>query len=180
MNAALRLSALAGLLALPAAASATSLHALTLEDLSVRATDIVEGTVDDLTPRWQGGLLFTDVTVSVRTCLKGDCAASTVVIQSLGGVADGLVVEAAGAARYRMGEEVVVFLEPLGPSSAGRFRTAGMALGKFRVAAAGDLPVVERDLAQLELLGPERPVTVGENALPLAELRRRIVAHLAP
>jgi hypothetical protein len=182
MNALIRASlpvALAALLS-PTSADATTMAALTLEDLTVRASDIVQGTVTELTPRWSGGFLLTDVTVEVTTCLKGSCLADTLQVQVFGGTADGYVVEAAGSARYAAGEQVLLFLEPVGGSGQVRLRTAGMALGKFHVALAGDLPVVERSLEGLELLGPAREVAVTESRLALDELERRIALVLAP
>jgi hypothetical protein len=175
--------ALAGALAAllpPSGADATTMPALTLEDLTLRATDIVQGTVTDLTPRWSDGFLMTDVTVEVTTCIKGACLADSVQVQVFGGTADGYVVEAAGSARYAPGEQVMLFLEPVGGTGQVRLRTAGMALGKFHVALAGDLPVVERSLEGLELLGPAREVAVAENRLALDELERRIASVLAP
>jgi hypothetical protein len=164
----------------PAAADATTMPALTLEDLTVRATDIVQGTVAEMTPRWSNGFLMTDVTVEVTTCIKGACLADSVQVQVFGGTADGYVVEAAGSAHYTAGEQVLLFLEPVGGTGQVRLRTAGMALGKFHVALAGDLPVVERSLEGLELLGPAREVAVAENRLALDELERRIASVLAP
>lgn len=184
MNALLRparvalLAAVAGAAA-PAPAEATTMAALTLDDLAIRATDIVQGTVTELTPRWSDGFLLTDVTIEVETCIKGACLADSVQVQVFGGTSDGYVVEAAGSARYVPGEHVLLFLEPVGGSGQPRLRTAGMALGKFHVALAGDLPVVERSLEGLELLGPAREVAVAESRLALDELERRIATALA-
>jgi hypothetical protein len=162
---------------LPAPAPAAVVPALTLEDLTVRATDIVEGTVLDLAPRWAGGFVVTDVTVAVDLCLKGACAERTVVVQAFGGTLDGVVMAASGAAEYTPGESVLLFLEPSG--APGKLRTAGLALGKFRVAAAGDLPVVERRVEGLELLGPARDHVAAEHAWPLADLEARVAQILS-
>lgn len=162
------------------AAHATLLPALTLEDLTVRATDIVQGTVTELTPRWMDGFVVTDVTVEVTTCLKGACLADSVEVQVFGGTLDGYVVETSGSARYSPGEQVLLFLEPASGPGRTRLRTAGMALGKFRVALAGDLPVVERSVEGLELLGPAREQAAAENHLPLATLEAQIDIFLAP
>lgn len=161
-------------------ASATLLPALTLEDLTVRSTDIVEGTVIDRTPRWSRGMLFTDVTIEVQTCLKGACTESTVVVAALGGTDGEVVVEAAGAPTYEDGERVLLFLEPMGGSAGTRLRTAGLSLGKFRIAQAGDLEVVARTVENVTLVGPARHIAFGQDALPLADLRRAIASYLVP
>jgi MYXO-CTERM domain-containing protein len=167
----------------PNLARATMVHALTLEDLTVRATDIIEGTVVDRTSRQAGGYVVTDVEIRVDVCHKGGCASETVLVQVFGGVLGGYVVSAAGAATYELGEQVLVFLEPVASArGAGgeRLRTPGLALGKFRLALAGDLPVAERHLGGLELLGPSRIEAGRESHWPLAELRSRIAALLSP
>jgi hypothetical protein len=167
-------------LLLPAVSEATMVHALTIDDLTVRATDIVEGTVIEQTSRQAGRFVVTDVVVRVDVCHKGECSASEVIVQVFGGLLGDYVVSAAGAATYDVGEQVLLFLEPVGGSGQVRLRTAGMALGKFHVALAGDLPVVERSLEGLELLGPAREVAVTESRLALDELERRIALVLAP
>ena len=168
------------LLGLAGAAQATILPALTLEDLTVRATEIVEGTVLELSPRWADGFVVTDVTVEVTTCLKGPCLGASVVVQVFGGTLDGFVVETSGAARYTPGEQVLLFLEPASGAGQERLRTAGMALGKFHVALAGDLPIVERSVEGLELVGPGRAQVSAENLLSLAALEAQIDAFLTP
>lgn len=162
----------------PCAASATIAPAMTLAELTDRATDIVEGTVVELHPRWTEGFLVTDVTVDVSRCLKGSCDAEIVEIQVFGGVADGFVVEAAGAARYAPGEAVLVFLEPIVTSGPARFRTPGLSQGKFRLALAGDMPAAERHLEGLELVGPGRVLAEGENEWSREALELRIDALL--
>ena len=164
-----------------AQARATILPALTLEDLAVRATDIVEGDVVDLSAHWTGGFIVTDVTVEVTACHKGACDTDAVVVQTIGGRLDGVVQEISGAARYLPGESVLLFLEPAtGPVGLGRLRTAGMALGKFHVALAGSLPVVDRLTEGLNLVGQARVVAGTENQMPLTALRARIAELLAP
>ncbi|MCK6569730.1 matrixin family metalloprotease [Myxococcota bacterium] len=181
MRALAAVSAVAWLL--PAAAQATMVHALTLEDLTVRATDIVEGTVVEQTSRRAGGYVVTDVAVRVDACHKGGCSADVVVVQVFGGQMGAFVVSAAGAATYETGEQVLLFLEPVasaGRTGESRFRTPGLALGKFRLAWAGDLPAAERDLRGLELLGEARVDALGESRWALADLRARIAALLSP
>jgi len=178
-----RALAAASMFLLPVAAEATMVHALTLEDLTVRATDIVEGTVVEQTSRRAGGYVVTDVAVRVDLCHKGTCSVDVVVVQVFGGRIGEFVVSAAGAATYEDGEQVLLFLEPV--SSAGRtgearFRTPGLALGKFRLAWAGDLPAAERELHGLELLGDARIDAMRESRWTLGDLRDRIAALLAP
>lgn len=170
----------AAVLGLSLPAHATILPALTLEDLAVRATDIVQGTVVELTPRWSGGIIVTDVTVEVTHCMKGPCLSESLEVQVFGGALDGYVVETSGSARYTPGEQVLLFLEPVSGRGQATLRTAGMALGKFHVALAGDLPVVERSLDGLDLLGSAQVQVADENQLPLAALEARIVAILTP
>jgi hypothetical protein len=170
-------------LLLPAVSEATMVHALTIDDLTVRATDIVEGTVIEQTSRQAGRFVVTDVVVRVDVCHKGECSASEVIVQVFGGLLGDYVVSAAGAATYDVGEQVLLFLEPVAAvEGVGelRLRTPGLALGKFRIALAGDLPAVERNLHGLELLGPARTEAEAESHFTLADLRARIATLLSP
>ena len=158
-------------------AQATSLKAPSFETLSLRASIIVEGTVVDQQTVTRRGMVFTDTVLHIEDCLKGDCVSREVIVRSVGGVIGEYVVEAEGAARFELGERVVVFLEPMAGTD--RLRTSGMALGKFHLTGPAGARVATRDLAGLHLLGDDMETAHVEPTLPLRTLAERVRATLA-
>ncbi len=143
------LSIFALVAALSGSAGATAVEAFTLEDLSTFATKVVRARVLDIESAWEGRFVFTNVHVSVVECLKGSCEDREMTVRVLGGAVDDLVMDVQGVARYSVGEEVVLFLEPTGA----RWRTTGMAQGKFRVVPSAQGPVALRD-TWVPVVGP--------------------------
>ncbi len=128
-----------------APAHATLVQAFDFDALSGFANAIVRGRVVDIESSWEGRMIYTEVLVEVAECLKGDCN-RTVVVAVVGGTVGNLVAHVEGVARYTLGEDVVLFLEPT--VSARRMRTIGMAQGKFRL----DGPVATREA--VPVIGP--------------------------
>lgn len=134
----------------PLPAAATLAEALALEDLAVRATDIVQGRVLEVQGRRAGGLIVSDVAVAVAGCFKGTCQDAVVTVRVLGGRAEGLTMRVFGAPRFEPDEDVLLFLEP-GADDA--LRVVGLAQGKLRLLRGGDDLLVARDLDDLQLTG---------------------------
>ncbi len=126
--------ALAALLC-ASAAQATTLLAQDLPALTRASTLVVRGAVVETHARWtlDGSRIMTDTTVTITERWKGEAPASIVVMQPGGEVGEvGQLVH--GVARFRPGEDVVLFLEARG----GRYLVTGMVQGKFLVEQSSD------------------------------------------
>lgn len=126
----------AGLVVWSPGAGATSLVALDVAGLTDGSDAVVRGHVVRVESRWTRDRLriVTDVEISVDGALKGAAPRTVVVLQPGGQVGDiGQAVE--GLARFRPGEEVLVFLERQGPE---RYALVGMAQGKLRIERSTD------------------------------------------
>ena len=137
-------------LALASTASATVMVEIPLDTMIRDADVIVHGTVarsgvrmaihaDSMVPE-------TLTTIRVREWLAGP-GGETVELRELGGVHQGGGLRYEGTPRYRVGEEVVVFLERR-PEAPHDLRTLGMVQGKFMVrhGVPGVPSSVRRDL----------------------------------
>src|SRR5688572_21456047 len=104
-------AALAVLIAV--AAQATVVVKLSWEELAAHATLIVRGTVGQQQVRWddERRRIHTYTELVVADTLKGP-RASTVLVRQPGGELAGIGQYFSGTARFREGEDVIVFLEP--------------------------------------------------------------------
>lgn len=122
-------------LALASVAAATTLLAQDVASLTRASSAVVRGTVTASKARWSGdgARIFTETTLQVAERWKGEAPASLVIEQPGGEVGEvGQLVH--GVARFRPGEDVVVFLEARGP----RYLVTGMLQGKFVVERSSD------------------------------------------
>lgn len=122
------------LIALPA--HATVVKAMSLEEKCQASPVIVHALVERSEVDWEviGASVMTLVTVKVVEGLRGDVApGQTLVLQLGGGQIGDLHVEVPGTNHYEPGEEVVLFLEPLGA----RYVEIGVGIGKYDVETAG-------------------------------------------
>jgi len=121
--------ALLGLSAAPA--SATSMVQLTTNQLIDASESIVRGTVVEVwTELDEQGAVWTRAQVDVTEVLKGDAGQSAVIVDQRGGTYGGLSVDVGGAARFSVGEDVLLFLETLG---AGHTVPVGWMQGKYTI-----------------------------------------------
>ncbi|MEM1348706.1 MAG: hypothetical protein AAGI01_09140 [Myxococcota bacterium] len=111
-------------------ALATTLARLDLEALTAQSELVVHGTVTRLAPEVRGGRVFTNITLEVTEALKGT-PGDSVTFTQLGGRTRNLATRVAGMPDFRLGEEVLVFLER--PSVDAPLVVTGMAQGKFTV-----------------------------------------------
>ncbi len=123
------LSVFAVVAALASSANATLVQAFSLEDLSTFASKVVRARVATIESGWEGSLVFTNVKINIEECFKGPCEEQELTIRVLGGTVGDLVMDVQDVTRYSIDEEVMLFLEPVGR----RWRTTGMAQGKFRI-----------------------------------------------
>lgn len=156
-----------------APASASVALGLSIGALTRRSDLVVLARVTRVTsrPARPGGGLHTYTTLAVIRTLAGTAPAS-VVVRQLGGRRGRRVSRVVGDARFRAGEEVVVFLrrDPRAPV----YHLTALAEAKFTVVRGSGPPAAVRDLSGLDLLGPGgRPVAVPAR-MALSDLLARI------
>lgn len=134
---------LAGIL-VPKQAQATVMIYMDTKELTKRAQVVVRGTVVQQQVVEIQGHLWTDSYVRVDEGLKGGLGSrQTMIVRQPGG--DTVVVgeRVSGAARFSVGEEVLVLARPVSHF----FVPVGMCLGKYRIVRnVGVAPLAERDL----------------------------------
>ena len=131
--------------------------------------------------------IFTYTEIEVLEALRGASnAGHTMVLRTLGGEVGEVGMAVAGTAKFREGEEVVVFLRD-DPVRAGDFQVIGMSQGKYRVKRTDGLVVLEPGLegvafARAGANGTLRvdPTTPGPGQVTLQELKRRVSAVAQP
>ncbi len=148
--------ALAALAAIGASTAAVSIY-VPPERLAETAPLIVEGTVtrtaSGFDPRT--GSLNTYVTVAVSFVHRGPSGLTEVVVRELGGHFDDLVHDVDAVPVYRLGERVLLFLEP---GRDGALRTAGLFFGKFSLVNDSEgLRVARREMSGLGRLARTTP-----------------------
>jgi hypothetical protein len=133
---------LALLLGMTVLATALPAHAavvvnLGLPQLSEKAALVVRGTVEASQASWDssGKRIVTRTSIRIAAVLKGTATNAdgtplkTVEVVTPGGVVGNIGQRVPGAARFVVGEEVVLFLESLQSG----WTTLGLALGKFSI-----------------------------------------------
>jgi hypothetical protein len=143
---------LALLLLFPAAqAGASTVVAMTLEQMSERADTIFLGRVTGTRADWNAERtrIYTHVTLEVDRYLKGGGGSRVETVRLLGGQVGPYLAMVPGSPRFATGEEVLLFCAGGGA----RIPTVlGMSLGKFTITsdASGDR-IVNRDISGLML-----------------------------
>ena len=101
-------------------ASATVVPWMDLNETTAKATVIVLGEVESAESGWSddGRLIVTRTSVAVERALKGG-PRDRVLVETPGGKVGGLAMVASGAPVFRVGERVVLFLEPSGARGSG-------------------------------------------------------------
>jgi hypothetical protein len=143
---------------------ATTVERLTLEDLTLRAGAIVQGTVQGSQAHWDSAqrVILTTTTIQVSEAIKGR-PPSVIQITTVGGRIGNSVLHVAGMPKFRPGETAILFAE-----QSGSFVTVlGLNQGKFSV-TGGD---AENSVSELSFPDgkPSRPYK-----MPVASLRSRI------
>lgn len=119
-------------LALAAPARATTVLKLPVDQMTQRADLVIRAEVTDVSVRIESGgvrPLSTQVTLRVVQVIKGHASSPVLRLDLLGGVTERASVVIPGMPSFRIGEEVVLFLErtPRG------FIPAGLTQGKYTV-----------------------------------------------
>ena len=169
-----------GVLLATGAAHASTMVALSVEELAQRSDQVVKGRVVALEPRASedGKRISTVVTLQIDEVWKG-APAQDVRILALGGTMDGISQVVTGAAAFQDGEEVVVFLRRL-RSAEPLSEVVGMAQGKLSVERddAGNVVAVPSlkglDLVDRGTMEPG-PAPLG-GPIPVAALQEKVRA----
>lgn len=170
---------IAGLLSLAIAsvAQATTMLEQDVAALTKSSAVVVRAKVLASQARWTSdhARIVTDTELEVLEAWKGAPAARVVVMQP-GGIVGELGQKVAGAARFTVGEEVVLFLEPRGD----RFTVAGMSQGAFHVERSSDgkTAFARQALDEALLLDPvtRQPIAGPREILTVAQLKARVLA----
>lgn len=164
-------------------ATPTTFARVSLEQLSSAAPLIVRGHCQGSIVSSVRGEIWTITSFEVREVWKGT-APAVVRVRLLGGRTAELTSHVEGVPRFRVGEDAVLFLEPL---RRGDYSVAGWAQGTFRIqrGGAGDSLVVTQDTASFSpgaFVGGSAARVAQSDAvrgLPLEEFRRRVAESLA-
>lgn len=169
-----RLLLLLALLLTPVTASATVVRPMNIEELAAQATSVVHGVVEAQHAVRIDGRFVTLVDVRVEERLESDAATDPgrVTVEIPGGTVGQYSQVVAGAPRFAVGQEVVLFLWAASPGAAPR--VLGLSLGAFTVerSAAGPVAVSRRgSLTAATAAGVEH---LGDLRVPLKELLGRV------
>ena len=116
----------------PGSAEGTVVRALDLNQKVGVAPVIVHGIVERVASEWviPGAQIRTMVTVVVIDSLKGDVpTGERLLVERTGGTIDRTTQSTPGTSPYSLGEEVIMFLEPLGA----HYVAIGIGIGKYDV-----------------------------------------------
>lgn len=177
-----RLLAALALLLPPAAlvsadpAAAATVRRLDLAELVRQADLIVLATVQATAPARHGNRILTRATLVIETTLKGT-PPDPLVVEVPGGVIGGIGQKVPGAARFEVGEQVIVFLGA--SDSPGHHAVIGMAQGKLRVVPGLDGGRLVRDLDGLSLVDVAPDGTLDGAGAPTEVPLTRLVSEIA-
>ncbi|MDX2169036.1 MAG: matrixin family metalloprotease [Deltaproteobacteria bacterium] len=174
-------AALLLLLALAAPAAATTIVPLRTRELVGTSIGAVRGQVTRIASGVEpnSGALVTYVTLLVDDVLYGPFARGELTLREMGGKVGTRRAWVEGAAEYRVGERVLVFLST---NSDGTLRTAGLAMGKYRLTEASGGTRALRDLSRGgTVLNPDGTAALAapKDDLPFTALRARIGRYSA-
>lgn len=161
--------------ALALAAWATTLERLTLDEMILKSTAIVRGTVLESSAVQRGNIIYTVYRLQVSERIKGGSSASTTEIYLPGGAIGGFRQSFAGTPQLNRGAEYVVFLWT---SPKGIPQAVGLGQGVFDVksSSTGEL-ILSRGPLEAEVLDAAgKPVTDLGLKLTLNSLRASAAA----
>ena len=159
--------------------SASTLQRLSLKDMILKSTMIVQGKVQPGTSAvLRGPLIYTHYQVSVTTAYKGMQSGQSVDVAVPGGALNGMLQPVAGAPTLTAGQQYVFFLWT---SKSGLTQVIGLSQGLFTVTTnAQGQAIASRGAASAMVLDASgNPVTDTGVQIPLAQLVGEIQSLLA-
>lgn len=131
MRSSLGILSLSGLIFLALPVDATVLMHMSVKEMTHKAAHVVQGKVVFQAVVEQDDTIYTDSHVKVSSAIKGRARVGHVfIVRQLGGETRTRGVHVSGTARFKLGEQVLVFLSPAGKQ---RYKPVGMCLGKYRL-----------------------------------------------
>ena len=152
---------------------ATTLQQLSLNDMIQLSTSIVRGQATPTGSAFRGSIIYTHYQIQVSEVLKGSPVTGPVDVAVLGGTANGLRQEFAGAPALTSGQDYVLFLWT---SKSGLTQVIGLSQGLFSVMpdSDGQAMVVRTASAQRMLNSTGQPVSDSNIRMSLNDLRKHI------
>ncbi len=168
----LLLTLVAGMLALPAAAS--TFVAMDQSQLVAASDAVIQGRVLEVYSYWNRGAtaILTEAKVQVEDVLAGDAPAE-VTVRTFGGKVGNYYIEAVGFPTFHRGDEVVLFLQRAADKS---LRVTGYQLGQYRVVpnSRGGFDARPEIGQGMRLLYADGTPAPAPKALPLATLKSQV------
>ncbi len=164
----------------PGAAEATSLTALTVEQMTDASDLIAHGVVTEVwVEKDDRGNLWTRANVELTRTLKGDATVDAVTIDQMGGVLHDEFQFIESVPRFSQGEQGLFFLEHL---DSGRTSVVGWSQGKYthRIDPDSGEPMAVRYPAPLQRNYDHRfiPHPAPEDRVYMADLEDRILSRV--
>lgn len=119
--------------------------------------------------------LYTYYEVKIQEVFKGDLPTPTITIREMGGEKDGTAIEVTGAAEFKTGEDVVVFLK--NKNSENAYDVREMMMGKYEITvdSNGNEYLKGPGLSEVTLLSDLRKITQkASTASNTQEIQRSI------
>ena len=186
MSARRALKILMACMACAALAAATSVIPISLQQLTQRASTVVEARAQNSWSQWnpQHTLIFTYTRFAVMKALKGETP-QTIVVRQMGGKVGTLRQTVAGVRSWRPGEESMLFLRPSAEGN-GVMAIVGLMQGDFRitrtatgVTASNGVPQSRQyDVKQYQRGSATPEIYTGE-AMPLRQLESQVAGMVA-
>ncbi len=173
------LLALIFFLLLPAAAKATTLARLSLDQLAAGSTAVARVRCTGVTSRWENGSIWTLAALDVLETMKGSLP-EKIVVRLPGGRVGHLTAAVDGTPRFSAGTEAIVFLQA---SRAGGFTIAGWVEGTFRISRdprTGGETVTQDSSAFATFDAATRAFRAeGIRRMPIDDFRARVASAVA-
>ena len=159
------------------AAQGTTLQKLSLDDMILKSTAIVHGTVQPTFTAFRGSIIYSHYILKSTEVWKGSIY-GPIDVAVPGGTANGVHETYAGAPALAAGSDYVLFLWT---SKSGLTQVIGLSQGLFTVTTntAGAQTVSRTATPELMLDGSGQPVADTDFDMPLDQLRARVQSTLA-
>ncbi|MGE0406731.1 MAG: hypothetical protein AB7O65_10545 [Candidatus Korobacteraceae bacterium] len=170
--------------------NATTVIPMSVEELTHAAARVVEGEVVGSWSAWNAerSAIYTYSRVRITRALKGGVEPE-IIVQQLGGSAEGYTLKVAGVRGLERGERAMLFLRPARATGGAAWTIVGLMQGHFRVYAAGGQPRVSNGL-QVRTARGQASTAVAESlstssfsggvpSMTLQELESRVREALA-
>jgi hypothetical protein len=164
------------LLLIAAAAMATVVKPMSVEELTAKSSVVLVGQATQTWTAWnpQHTRIYTYSRVKASSALKG-AQPDTVVVKQIGGSADGYTQHIAGVQAMRTGEKAVLFLR-LSEARDGTYVIVGLMQGHFRIArdSATGQTVVSNGVMGAEEISGQTVKSYRGARLSLSEMESRV------